>query len=141
MSINCAYRFAWWTERDRGYFGPQHSEAARTPDHGFLGGKRRRAIFGRSYAAEPDVLIERLKTDEAIAESRHAAADRAQSARGRLQRACHRGDPETCRAGAGVAVTHEESGTTLREEAMRLGYVSGPEFDRLVRPEKMTHPR
>ena len=25
-----------------------------------------RAIFGRSYAAEPDVLIEQLRTDEAI---------------------------------------------------------------------------
>jgi hypothetical protein len=25
-----------------------------------------RAIFGRSYAAEPDVLVEQLRTDEAI---------------------------------------------------------------------------
>ncbi len=28
-----------------------------------------RAIFGRSYAAEPDVLIEQLAQDEAIAEA------------------------------------------------------------------------
>ena len=28
-----------------------------------------RAVFGRSYAAEPDVLIEDLKNDEAIAEA------------------------------------------------------------------------
>jgi len=28
-----------------------------------------RAIFGRSYAAEPDKLIEQLKGDEAIAEA------------------------------------------------------------------------
>jgi hypothetical protein len=28
-----------------------------------------RAIFGRSYAAEPDALIEQLKQDEAIAEA------------------------------------------------------------------------
>ena len=28
-----------------------------------------RAVFGRSYAAEPDVLVEQLKTDEAIAEA------------------------------------------------------------------------
>ena len=28
-----------------------------------------RAIFGRSYAAEPDVLIEQLKEDQAIAEA------------------------------------------------------------------------
>ena len=30
---------------------------------------RTRAIFGRSYAAEPDVLIEQLRKDEAIAEA------------------------------------------------------------------------
>ena len=30
---------------------------------------RTRAIFGRSYAAEPDVLIEQLRQDEAIAEA------------------------------------------------------------------------
>ncbi len=28
-----------------------------------------RAIFGRSYAAEPDVLVEQLRKDEAIAEA------------------------------------------------------------------------
>jgi hypothetical protein len=28
-----------------------------------------RAIFGRSYAAEPDVLIEQLRKDEAITEA------------------------------------------------------------------------
>jgi len=28
-----------------------------------------RAVFGRSYAAEPDVLIEQLRKDEAIAEA------------------------------------------------------------------------
>ena len=27
------------------------------------------AVFGRSYAAEPDVLVEQLKADEAIAEA------------------------------------------------------------------------
>ncbi len=35
---------------------------------GFLGDNSR-AIFGRSYAAEPDALIEQLKQDEAIAEA------------------------------------------------------------------------
>jgi fumarate hydratase class II len=29
---------------------------------------------------------------------------------------------------------------TLREEAIRLGYVTGAEFDRLMRPEKMIRP-
>jgi fumarate hydratase, class II len=28
----------------------------------------------------------------------------------------------------------------LREEAVRLGFISGEEFDRIVRPEKMTRP-
>ncbi|RUX40915.1 LLM class flavin-dependent oxidoreductase, partial [Mesorhizobium sp. M4A.F.Ca.ET.050.02.1.1] len=29
----------------------------------------KRAVFGRTYAAEPDVLIEQLRADEAIAEA------------------------------------------------------------------------
>src|SRR5476649_2335849 len=40
-----------------------------------------------------------------------------------------------------VAKAAHANGTTLREEAVRLGFVSGAEFDRLVRPEKMTRPR
>ena len=35
---------------------------------GFLGGNER-AIFGRGYAAEPDVLIAQLKADEGVAEA------------------------------------------------------------------------
>src|SRR5471032_2920726 len=42
---------------------------------------------------------------------------------------------------AQVAKAAHANGTTLREEAVRLGFVSGPEFDRLVRPDKMTRPR
>jgi fumarate hydratase class II len=42
---------------------------------------------------------------------------------------------------AQVAKAAHANGTTLREEAIRLGYVSGPDFDRLVRPQKMTRPR
>src|SRR5436305_3083283 len=41
---------------------------------------------------------------------------------------------------AEIAKTAHAAGTTLREEALRLGYVSGAEFDRLVRPEKMIGP-
>jgi fumarate hydratase class II len=41
---------------------------------------------------------------------------------------------------AKVAKTAHANGTTLREEAVRLGFVSPEEFDRLVRPEKMTRP-
>lgn len=39
-----------------------------------------------------------------------------------------------------VAKTAHANGTTLREEAVRLGFVSGADFDRLVQPEKMTRP-
>ena len=41
---------------------------------------------------------------------------------------------------AQVARAAHANGTTLREEALRLGYVTGPDFDRLVRPDKMTRP-
>ena len=41
---------------------------------------------------------------------------------------------------AKIAKTAHQNGTTLREEAVRLGYLSGAEFDRLVRPERMTRP-
>jgi fumarate hydratase class II len=41
---------------------------------------------------------------------------------------------------AKVAKTAHVNGTTLKQEALRLGYVSAEEFDRLVQPEKMTRP-
>ncbi len=41
---------------------------------------------------------------------------------------------------AQVAKAAHANGTTLREEAVRLGFVSGPEFDRLVQPARMTRP-
>jgi fumarate hydratase class II len=41
---------------------------------------------------------------------------------------------------AAIAKSAHTNGTTLREEAIRLGFVSGAEFDRLVRPERMTRP-
>jgi alkanesulfonate monooxygenase SsuD/methylene tetrahydromethanopterin reductase-like flavin-dependent oxidoreductase (luciferase family) len=56
--------FALVDERDRAYFGGDQSE-----DHfGYIEADTR-AVFGRSYAAEPDTLIEQLKADEAIAEA------------------------------------------------------------------------
>ena len=57
--------FALVDDRDRAYFGRGGDEE----DHvGFIEANTR-AIFGRSYAAEPDVLIEQLRKDEAIAEA------------------------------------------------------------------------
>jgi alkanesulfonate monooxygenase SsuD/methylene tetrahydromethanopterin reductase-like flavin-dependent oxidoreductase (luciferase family) len=55
--------FALVDDRDRAYFGGGGENEDQV---GFLGDNTR-AIFGRSYAAEPDKLIEQLKKDEAIA--------------------------------------------------------------------------
>jgi alkanesulfonate monooxygenase SsuD/methylene tetrahydromethanopterin reductase-like flavin-dependent oxidoreductase (luciferase family) len=57
--------FALVDDRDRLYFGRGGED---TDQIGYLGDNTR-AIFGRSYAAEPDVLVEQLKKDEAIAEA------------------------------------------------------------------------
>jgi alkanesulfonate monooxygenase SsuD/methylene tetrahydromethanopterin reductase-like flavin-dependent oxidoreductase (luciferase family) len=55
--------FALMTDEDRLYFGER-------PDEDQIGSiDQMRAIFGRTYAAEPDVLVEKLKEDEAIAEA------------------------------------------------------------------------
>ncbi len=57
--------FALINDYDRAYFGRGGQEEDKI---GFLD-KTTQAIFGRTYAAEPDVLIEQLRKDEAIAES------------------------------------------------------------------------
>jgi alkanesulfonate monooxygenase SsuD/methylene tetrahydromethanopterin reductase-like flavin-dependent oxidoreductase (luciferase family) len=57
--------FALVDDRDRAYFGHERDGQDQI---GFID-PTTRAIFGRSYAAEPDVLIEQLKQDEAIAEA------------------------------------------------------------------------
>ncbi len=57
--------FALVDDRDRGYFGRSGQERDQI---GFID-ENTRAIFGRSYAAEPDLLIEQLAKDEAIAEA------------------------------------------------------------------------
>jgi fumarate hydratase class II len=41
---------------------------------------------------------------------------------------------------AKVAKSAHANGTTLKEEAVRQGFVSAAEFDQLVQPAKMTHP-
>jgi len=41
---------------------------------------------------------------------------------------------------AQIAKAAHANGTTLREEALRLGFLTGEEFDRLVRPERMLGP-
>jgi fumarate hydratase class II len=41
---------------------------------------------------------------------------------------------------AQIAKAALANGTTLREEAIKLGFISGKEFDQLVRPARMTRP-
>ena len=55
--------FALIDDRDHAFFGRGVQEQ---DQFGFL---EKKAIFGRGYAAEPDVLIEQLRKDEAIAEA------------------------------------------------------------------------
>ena len=52
-------------DRDRTYFGRGREDDGQI---GFID-PRTEAIFGRSYAAEPGVLIEQIKKDEAIVEA------------------------------------------------------------------------
>lgn len=57
--------FALTDDRDFAYFGRRGEDE---DQRGYIDGPTR-AIFGRTYAAEPDVLVEQLKKDEAIAEA------------------------------------------------------------------------
>ncbi|MYS22144.1 Flavin-dependent oxidoreductase, luciferase family (includes alkanesulfonate monooxygenase SsuD and methylene tetrahydromethanopterin reductase) [Streptomyces sp. DvalAA-14] len=54
--------FALTNELDRAYFGQDRNSR----DQVGMIDENTRAIFGRSYAAEPDVLVKQLKDDEAI---------------------------------------------------------------------------
>ena len=54
--------FALTNDLDRAYFG----QSGGSGDHIGMIDEKTRAIFGRSYAAEPDVLVKQLADDEAI---------------------------------------------------------------------------
>lgn len=57
--------FALVNDMDRAYFG----RGGESTDHFGYIEPEKRAVFGRTYAAEPDVLVEQLREDEAIAEA------------------------------------------------------------------------
>jgi len=57
--------FALTNDLDRAYFGHDSNSQDKI---GFLDASTR-AVFGRSYAAEPEKLVEQLRQDEAIAEA------------------------------------------------------------------------
>jgi len=55
--------FALVDDRDRAYCGRRNQDS---DEIGFIDAQTQ-AIFGRTYAAEPDMLVRQLKEDEAIA--------------------------------------------------------------------------
>jgi alkanesulfonate monooxygenase SsuD/methylene tetrahydromethanopterin reductase-like flavin-dependent oxidoreductase (luciferase family) len=57
--------FALVDDRDRSYFGRGGEDG---DQFGYIDGPKL-AVFGRTYAAEPDLLVKQLKEDEAIAEA------------------------------------------------------------------------
>lgn len=57
--------FALVDDRDRTYFGRSRSDS---DQFGYMD-QQTRAVFGRSYAAEPEELVKQLAEDEAIAEA------------------------------------------------------------------------
>ena len=65
-------------------------------------------------------------------DKRRANSTRTDSSRARL--------PEKVKNAAKVAKTAFAEGITLREAAVRLGFLTAEAFDRIVRPEKMVGP-
>ncbi|MFJ3002605.1 MULTISPECIES: LLM class flavin-dependent oxidoreductase [Serratia] len=57
--------FALMNQQDRSYFGNSGQDSDQV---GYID-QQTRAVFGRSYAAEPELLIKQLAQDEAIAEA------------------------------------------------------------------------
>ncbi|HCR63455.1 MAG TPA: LLM class flavin-dependent oxidoreductase [Serratia liquefaciens] len=57
--------FALMSQQDRSYFGNSGQDSDQV---GYID-QQTRAVFGRSYAAEPELLIKQLAQDEAIAEA------------------------------------------------------------------------
>ena len=92
--------FALVDDRDRAYFGRGNEDADKV---GYIDAQTK-AIFGRSYAAEPDVLVKELAEGHRDPGGRHAAADGPEPARRRVQRPRHREHPQVRRAGARLAV-------------------------------------
>ena len=92
--------FALMDDRDRAYFGRGGEDDDQI---GFID-PQTRAIFGRSYAAEPDVLIEQLKKDEAIAEADTLLMTVPNQLGVAYNAPCDRSDPDPRRAGAGLAL-------------------------------------
>ena len=111
--------FALVDERDRMYFGGGDEQRTRS----VFSARTERAIFGRSYAAEPDVLIDAAEEGRSHRRGRHAVAHGAEPARRRLQRPRHRGDLEARRARPRLAVIQHRSSPRKRApSALKSGF-------------------
>ncbi len=93
--------FALVDDRDRAYFGRETRDQDQI---GFIDGNTR-AIFGRSYAAEPERTRQRTRSRRSDRRGRHPPPHRAEHARRGLQRARDREHPQVRRAGTRVALT------------------------------------
>ena len=71
------------------------------------------ARFGRSYIGEPDVIAEELAQGRRRPRGRHAAADRAQPARRRVQRAPARDDRRAHRSGDRLGAGRRAGGRSV----------------------------
>jgi alkanesulfonate monooxygenase SsuD/methylene tetrahydromethanopterin reductase-like flavin-dependent oxidoreductase (luciferase family) len=93
--------FALVDDRDRAYFGREGRDEDKV---GYIDANTR-AIFGRSYAAEPDVLVKELAKDRGDRSRGYAAAHRAESVGRGLQRPRDREHPQVRRPATRVALT------------------------------------
>jgi hypothetical protein len=99
--------FALLDDRDFGYSGRSSHEADQI---GYLD-ENTRAIFGRSYDADPDILIEQLRKDEAVAEADTLLLTIPKSTGRRLQCARHGGHSDDHRPCFRLAMSRQhESG-------------------------------
>ena len=97
--------FALVDDRDRAYFGRD----ARDQDQvGYIDANTR-AIFGRSYAAEPDVLVKELAGDEAIAAADTLLLTVPNQLGVDYNAHVHREHPQVRRSGTRLAVTRRHA--------------------------------
>ncbi len=99
------------TDEDRAYFGYERNGE---DSFGFIDNFK--GVFGRSYAAEPDVLDRGAGQGLGDRRGGHPAAHRAEPARRRLQRPPARVDPEVRRPGSRLALissAHNATGQAL----------------------------
>ncbi len=92
--------FALVDDRDRAFFGREGRDQDQV---GYIDANTR-AIFGRSYAAEPDVLVETTRGRRGYQGGRHVVAHDPEPAGGGLQRPRARKYPQVCRSGTRLAL-------------------------------------